>query len=58
MKPVETLYTLREAQQELQRRECARRGHQYEHIHLYQSDGPVKIVCDNCGKSWKVVAND
>jgi hypothetical protein len=48
-------YTLEEAAQIFRQRECQRSGHDFSHILTGMSRDPVKIVCDRCGKTWKVI---
>ncbi|PRX91964.1 hypothetical protein CLV72_11237 [Allonocardiopsis opalescens] len=47
-------YTLREARQELARRECNANGHDFTPITPAYSPDPVRFVCGNCGRSWQV----
>lgn len=45
-------------QEEVQRvraEECRLGGHSYTEIEQFQVDGPIAVVCTNCGKSWGVV---
>ena len=50
----EQRYTLTEARQELNRRQCAAHGHDIDIICSGMSGDPVRLVCGRCGKSWNV----
>lgn len=49
----EARYTLAEAQRELARQECARFGHRWDVVATLAR--PTAVVCDSCGKSYKVM---
>lgn len=53
--PREKQYTLAEAQAELARRECVRIGHTWSVISTLLR--PVRIVCDTCGKTYRIEEN-
>lgn len=38
--------------------DCDHSGHSYQEIESFGMDGPVKVVCTHCGKSWGVVRED
>ena len=50
----EQRYTLTEARQELNRRHCATHGHDINVLSAGLNPEPFQLVCDCCGKSWKV----
>lgn len=54
----EQRYTLKEAEETLKRRHCARYGHTYvvdDHRPLRAPAGiPFLVKCTNCSESWKV----
>lgn len=56
--PDAQLFTLDDAARELKRRECAHHGHDFEIIRTVDSDGPRSVICERCGKSWRVVNDD
>lgn len=47
------LYTLEEARQMLCQLQCDQTGHTYTIVN--DVTGPVRVVCETCGKSWDVV---
>lgn len=48
-------YTLEEAQQLLNERECAQQGHKFR-IGVSTDGSPTGIACLRCGKSWEMAA--
>ena len=35
--------------------ECRFTGHRYTELEVLQVDGPVAVLCTNCGRRWRVV---
>jgi hypothetical protein len=44
--------------QKVRRYECTINGHDYNVISSLGSDGPTRIVCSNCGRTWGVKGSD
>jgi hypothetical protein len=42
----------------VRRFECSVNGHTYTEVETMGSDGPVRVVCTNCGRSWRVCRCD
>lgn len=50
----EKLYTIQEAQIELEKKACTLYGHDYEILEDPQTGNPIQIVCARCERDWIV----
>jgi hypothetical protein len=48
----------REDIQKVREYECRMNGHIYSHLEAMFVDGPIAVVCMNCGKKWAVKHED
>jgi len=53
----ERLYTLAEAQRQLDRAQCMTTGHDFDVI-ADMSGQPARVACGRCGDSWAVQPRD
>jgi hypothetical protein len=44
-----------EMRQAVRQEECRWNGHRYEELEMTGHDGPVAVMCSNCGRRWRVV---